>query len=206
MQRRHLRHAVGRHHRHGGATNRGRQTLQPVPKRWRHRGCGVNQAVKPGEERPAQRGIAFQMERQPVIARWHAEMQRRRHRAQRSQSGSVRLIRRGLAAVHVVAAAIGERGVGSCGCCRHNDARAASPPPPADAAPGTETARPCARAFEHIIRCVLITAFGSPVEPEVNRILAGASGSTPAKAASMPRGATPRSANLAAGRRGARVS
>ena len=38
--------------------------------------------------------------------------------------------------------------------------------------------------FEHHMRCVLITAFGVPVEPEVNRNLATVSGVTAACAAS----------------------
>ena len=41
--------------------------------------------------------------------------------------------------------------------------------------------------FEHHMRCVLITAFGSPVEPEVNRNLAIVSGPTRACASSTAR-------------------
>ena len=49
---------------------------------------------------------------------------------------------------------------------------------------GEERPRPRAIAgwFEHSMRCVLITPFGVPVEPDVNRIFATVSGVTAANA------------------------
>ena len=158
--------------------------------------AGVEQDANAREERSRERFVGFERIRQQRPAARHVEIERRRDLAQVAQRRA-----------DLVRAAACRRPRRTCrrgavryrrSCCRRRYGSTAPNRP----APGAATAagQTCATIvwFAHSMRCVVITPFGVPVEPDVNKIFAVVSGPTAVCARSAAAGS---SSSAAASRR-----
>ena len=151
--------------------------VELVPDRLRQAGAREEEHPDPAEEGLAQRRVDLERVGDLLEALRHVEVDRRRDLAQVAQRLADQRRRR-LAFVDVERAAVVERRGRRCGCRRRCGSTAASRPAPAAPRPACGKHWRIICWFAHSMRCVLITPFGSLVEPDVNRNLAIVSGPT----------------------------
>ena len=123
------------------------------------------------KKRLAQHGVAAQVRQQHLVGARHGEVRGGRNLAQVAQRRVEELPASACPRRCRACRRCRARGR-SCGCRRRCGSTAASRRAPAARRRGTAARVRIISWFEHSIRCVLMTPFGVPVDPEVNRILA----------------------------------